>query len=72
MTGGLTSACIYELCGLPNSGKTLMCLTITKNYVKQSSYKLIYIDTKRDFSSKKIIQLLNIKEAEVDVSIHYE
>lgn len=60
--GGLLTGNIYEVCGLPGSGKTYFCLTLLKNTISKLSDKIYYLDTKHDFSAitlKRMISYLN-------------
>ncbi|XP_035910192.1 DNA repair protein RAD51 homolog 4 [Anopheles stephensi] len=57
LQGGLVPGHIYELCGKSGTGKTLLCMTIAANVVQQRS-SVFYIDTKCDFSGRKIQQIL--------------
>ncbi|CAH0406639.1 unnamed protein product [Chilo suppressalis] len=50
---------ITELCGLANSGKTQLCHQLAVNCVKHTENTVLYIDTKGDFSAKRIQFLLH-------------
>lgn len=58
LEGGLMTGKIYEICGLPASGKTQFCLTLAKNVSHTSCQKVYYIDTKRDFSARRLKVML--------------
>uniref|UniRef100_A0A182LXU6 RecA family profile 1 domain-containing protein n=1 Tax=Anopheles culicifacies TaxID=139723 RepID=A0A182LXU6_9DIPT len=58
LQGGLLPGHIYECCGESGSGKTLLCMTIAANVVLQRC-TAIYIDTKCDFSGRKMQQILD-------------
>uniref|UniRef100_A0A182WLL7 RecA family profile 1 domain-containing protein n=1 Tax=Anopheles minimus TaxID=112268 RepID=A0A182WLL7_9DIPT len=58
LQGGLIPGHIYEFCGESGSGKTLLCMTIVANVVLQRS-TAYYIDTKCDFSGRKMQQILD-------------
>ncbi|XP_057668863.1 DNA repair protein RAD51 homolog 4-like [Diorhabda carinulata] len=59
LEGGLFTGNIYEICGLPASGKTLFCLTLIKNVALTSPDEIIYLDTKCDFLGLKMKQMLS-------------
>lgn len=59
---------IYEICGPPSSGKTQLCLTLCKNISIDLQQHIFYLDTKRDFSAKRLKKMLNGK-TEVDLSL---
>ncbi|CAG9863847.1 unnamed protein product [Phyllotreta striolata] len=54
LDGGLFTGNIYEICGLPAAGKTLLCLTLLKNITPKYTNQVYYIDTKSDFSALKL------------------
>ncbi|CAH1118891.1 unnamed protein product [Phaedon cochleariae] len=56
LEGGLFTGNIYEICGLPATGKTLFCLTLLKN-VATSLESVYYLDTKYDFQALKLKQM---------------
>ncbi|XP_018562696.1 DNA repair protein RAD51 homolog 4 isoform X2 [Anoplophora glabripennis] len=58
LEGGLFTGNIYEICGLPATGKTLFCLTLMKNVVSKMKENIYYLDTKQDFSARKFKQML--------------
>nr|CAH7741315.1 unnamed protein product [Callosobruchus chinensis] len=51
LDGGLFTGYIYELCGLPSSGKTFLCLSVAKHILTTTKDQVYYIDTKHDFSA---------------------
>ncbi|EDO63813.1 AGAP006164-PA [Anopheles gambiae str. PEST] len=57
--GGLLPGHIYELCGESGTGKTLLSLTMASNVVKQPGSMAYFIDTKCDFSGRKVQQILD-------------
>lgn len=57
--GGLPLGNITELCGLAESGKTQLCFQIAINCVKDAESKVLYIDTKGDYSSVRIQKILD-------------
>ncbi|CAH0748012.1 unnamed protein product [Diatraea saccharalis] len=59
LSGGLPKGHITELCGLANSGKTQFCHQLAINCVKETENIVLYIDTKGDFSSIRIQQILD-------------
>lgn len=52
---------IYEICGPPSSGKTQFCLTLCKNISSTLEQNIFYLNTKRDFSAKRLKTMLNGK-----------
>lgn len=58
MDGGLFTNNIYELSGLPASGKTLFCLTLAKNVTANLQQSLYYLDCKNNFFGFQFKQLL--------------
>lgn len=58
LKGGLYPGQIYEVCGVSSSGKTQLCLTIASNIALDPNNIVRYIDTKRDFSSSRIEEIL--------------
>ncbi|XP_078044816.1 rad51 recombinase D isoform X2 [Augochlora pura] len=58
LKGGLYPGQIYELCGIPSSGKTQLCLTIASNVALKANSLVRYIDTKRDFHGSRVEQIL--------------
>ncbi|KAB0795647.1 hypothetical protein PPYR_12486 [Photinus pyralis] len=67
LQGGLTTGNIYEVCGLPSSGKTQLCLTLMKNVVSYSNLNVFWIDTKGDFAAKRIKAMLDASKADVEL-----
>ncbi|KAF5308528.1 hypothetical protein FQR65_LT06193 [Abscondita terminalis] len=59
LLGGLSTGTIYEICGLPSTGKTQFNLTLTKNVLQTSNTNVYYIDTKKDFSAKRLKAMLD-------------
>ncbi|CAH1101658.1 unnamed protein product [Psylliodes chrysocephalus] len=58
LEGGLFTGNIYEICGLPASGKTYFCLTLLNNLALKHITEIMYIDTKNDFSALKLKQMM--------------
>ncbi|KAI4460766.1 dna repair protein rad51 4 [Holotrichia oblita] len=46
LNGGLSTGHIYELCGLPASGKTQFCLTVAMNIAQKLKQHVYYLDCK--------------------------
>ncbi|KAJ9595701.1 hypothetical protein L9F63_013114 [Diploptera punctata] len=67
LEGGLLTGKIYEICGLSGSGKTQLCLTISNNVAHNFKQQLYYIDSKGDFSGKRIQEMLEAKNCEDEV-----
>lgn len=59
LNGGLFTGNIYELCGLPASGKTHFVLSLIRNVVLSTQQQVYVFDTKNDFSGTKMKRMLN-------------
>ncbi|XP_050075077.1 DNA repair protein RAD51 homolog 4 [Anopheles maculipalpis] len=59
LQGGLIPGHIYEFCGKSGTGKTLLCMTIATSVAMLQRSSVYYIDTKCDFSGRKIQQILD-------------
>ncbi|KAF5292023.1 hypothetical protein FQA39_LY14140 [Lamprigera yunnana] len=59
LEGGLMTGNVYEICGLPASGKTQFCLSLLKHVAQKFNFNSYYIDTKRDFSAKRLKVMLD-------------
>jgi RAD51-like protein 3 len=59
--GGFLTGKIYELCGTSASGKTQLCLTIATHIAHDFKQQVHYIDTKTDFSGKRVQEILEAK-----------
>lgn len=59
LNGGLMTEKVYELCGPPSSGKTQFCLTLCKNISSNLQQTVLYLDTKKDFSAKRLKKMLS-------------
>ncbi|XP_050504258.1 DNA repair protein RAD51 homolog 4-like [Diabrotica virgifera virgifera] len=71
LEGGLFTGNIYEICGLPASGKTLFCLTVLKNIATKANSDIVYLDTKYDFLGTKLKQMLtNLNREEIISSMN--
>ena len=71
LEGGFLTGKIYEICGVSASGKTQLCLTISTNVAHDFKQQLHYIDTKRDFSGKRIQGMLEAKNYHDEVIIFW-
>nr|XP_023016772.1 DNA repair protein RAD51 homolog 4-like isoform X1 [Leptinotarsa decemlineata] len=70
LEGGLFTGNIYEICGLPSSGKSLFCLTLMKNLASSiRDGNIHYFDTKHDFQAVKFKQMLKHLDKEVMVEV---
>ncbi|PSN31350.1 hypothetical protein C0J52_18958 [Blattella germanica] len=67
LEGGLLTGKIYEICGASGSGKTQLCLTISSNFAHDFKQQLHYIDTKKDFSGKRIQEMLEAKHCSDEI-----
>lgn len=61
LEGGLMTGKIYEICGPPASGKTQLCLTLCKNIAEKLTQNVYYLNTKGDFSAKRLKTMLTGK-----------
>lgn len=59
--GGFLTGKIYELCGASGTGKTQLCLTIATHIAHDFKQQVHYIDTKTDFSGKRVQGILEAK-----------
>lgn len=66
LQGGLMTGNIYEICGLPSSGKTQLCLTLMKN-VSLLNSNVFWIDTKGDFAGTKMKSMLDASGSSEDI-----
>lgn len=62
LLGGLESGHIYEICGLSGAGKTQICLGIAA-HTSVSGRCVHFIDTKNDFSAKRIFDIISRKQS---------
>lgn len=62
LEGGLRTGDIYEICGLPVSGKTQLCTTIACNIAHDLNQNIYYLDAKESFAGKRVKQILESKE----------
>lgn len=70
LDGGLTTGNLYEFCGLPASGKTQLCNTILMNLSQNLKFESLYIDTKNDFSGKRLHKILSAKNfSQADIGL---
>lgn len=60
--GGIPTGSIIELCGLTATGKTQICNTIAQNIVYKYDVECFWIDSKFEFSSKRLISNLKAKQ----------
>ncbi|GLV35975.1 Rad51 recombinase D [Carabus blaptoides fortunei] len=68
--GGLLSGNIYEFCGFSSSGKTQICFTIAVNISQYFEKCIYYIDTKHDFSARKLQNILEERKISEEISGH--
>ncbi|PNF36887.1 DNA repair protein RAD51-like protein 4 [Cryptotermes secundus] len=61
MEGGFLTGKIYEVCGPSGSGKTQLCLTISTHIAHDFEQQVHYIDTKTDFSGKRVQEMLQTR-----------
>ncbi|XP_017066191.1 DNA repair protein RAD51 homolog 3 [Drosophila eugracilis] len=55
---------VWELCGQPGVGKTEVLHTLALNFVWKHALDALFIDTKRDFSCKRIQDMLRARNAD--------
>ncbi|KAE8751054.1 hypothetical protein FOCC_FOCC002139 [Frankliniella occidentalis] len=65
--GGFLTGKVYEICGVSGSGKTQLCLTVAANVALRMKKSVHFIDTKLDFSGKRIHSILEAKESNEEV-----
>ncbi|XP_022183825.2 DNA repair protein RAD51 homolog 4 [Nilaparvata lugens] len=58
LEGGMLTGNIYEICGLSGIGKTQLCFTIASHVTTNLKQPVYYVDTKHDFSSQRILQIM--------------
>ena len=63
LDGGFLTGNVYEICGLSGSGKSQLCLTVITNLALQMKSIVHYIDTKMDFSGRRVHSILEAKGA---------
>eukprot|EP01134_Creolimax_fragrantissima_P001911 CFRG1911T1 len=74
--GGLYTGEITEICGLPGTGKTQICLSATMSCIStpNSEGKVIYIDSSNNFSATRLLQfsfrLLTLDRSNVESAQH--
>lgn len=68
LEGGFQNYKIYELCGLPGSGKTLFCYSVIRSYLTQFCNMVYYIDTKGDFNAMKFREMLEVEHLDDEVN----
>ncbi|CAG2067406.1 unnamed protein product, partial [Timema podura] len=61
LQGGLFTGNLYEVYGLSGDGKTQLCLAIACNVAHYLKQRVHYIDTKFDFSGKRIQAMLEAR-----------
>nr|NP_610466.2 Rad51 recombinase D [Drosophila melanogaster]AAF58973.2 Rad51 recombinase D [Drosophila melanogaster] len=59
---------VWELCGQPGVGKTQLLYTLALNFVWKHSQAVLFIDTKREFSCKRIQDMLRAREVDEEAS----
>ncbi|CAH0554970.1 unnamed protein product [Brassicogethes aeneus] len=59
LEGGFTTGKIYEINGLPASGKTIFCLAVVKHVITNLSQKVYFLDSKNNFSASRLKEMLN-------------
>lgn len=60
---------IFEFCGLSATGKSQVCNTIAVNVAQYQQLDVLYIDTKRDFSVQRLVQILINRRCSKAVSV---
>ncbi|XP_021916042.1 DNA repair protein RAD51 homolog 4 isoform X2 [Zootermopsis nevadensis] len=70
--GGFLTGKIYEVCGSSGSGKTQLCLTVSAHIAHDFKQEVHYIDTKTDFSGKRVQEVLESKGYHDETSLHHD
>ncbi|KAK3922940.1 DNA repair protein RAD51-like protein 4 [Frankliniella fusca] len=65
--GGFLTGRVYEVCGVSGSGKTQLCLTVATNVALKLKKTVHFVDTKLDFSGKRVHSILETKEPCVEI-----
>lgn len=58
LTGGIMMSNLIDICGPPDAGKTQLCTSIAVNLAQFSHEETLWIDTKADFSARRIYKIL--------------
>lgn len=59
---------LIDICGPPDAGKTQLCTSIAVNLAQNSPHETLWIDTKADFSARRIYKILknrNCSDSEI-------
>ncbi|XP_076250198.1 solute carrier family 2, facilitated glucose transporter member 5-like isoform X2 [Rhynchophorus ferrugineus] len=67
LNGGIMTGNIYEICGPPSSGKTLLIMNIIKAFLR-SDNNIYFLDSRQKLSIKTLKKLLNNEFKETSVS----
>ncbi|KAH8319681.1 hypothetical protein KR074_003520 [Drosophila pseudoananassae] len=59
---------VWEICGQTGVGKTQLMYTLILNFVWKHNLQALFIDLKRDFSSKRITDMLAARKTDRDTS----
>lgn len=62
------TSCLIDICGPPDAGKTQLCTTIAINLAQFCQVDTLWIDTKGDFSGRRIHKILknrNCNESQI-------
>lgn len=68
LSDGLMMGNLIDICGSPDAGKTQLCTSIAINLAQFSQVETLWIDTKADFSARRIQKILknrNCRETEI-------
>lgn len=60
----LNNLSFWEICGPTGVGKTQLLLTLVLNFVANQISSVLYIDTKLDFSARRVKQMLKARKIE--------
>lgn len=63
----LTSKIMWEICGPSGVGKTQLALTLVCNFIQLRQAEVLYIDTKLDFSTARLKQILTSRQLKTDI-----
>lgn len=61
--GGISTGLVWDIFGENGSGKSQFCFTICANLLKDTSEKIIFIDTTGNFRPERIVEILNVKDS---------
>lgn len=69
LNGGLETGYLYEIAGLSGTGKTQLCFTIISSVILKLKRKVFFVDTKGDFSAKRILNIGTEMSSDAEMSL---